>query len=215
MDNLEVYNQFAAVPDNAKKAITGGRLKGMTDINPMWRIKTLTERYGPCGIGWKYVITDQRIIEGAGGVMCAFLNIDLFVKENGAWSEAIAGTGGSQLVSKENGGMYTNDECFKMALTDAISVACKALGMGAEVYWQADETKYEHKEDDMEDLSKHSLKKCRQRLAELITHKIDVENIPLNVIADRVGMDEETLKSKLAVYNELARLEKAIWEIQK
>ena len=29
-----------------------------------------------------------------------------------------------------------------MALTDAMSVACKALGVAADVYWQADKTKY-------------------------------------------------------------------------
>ena len=31
----------------------------MTDINPVWRMKTLTEQYGPCGIGWYYEITDR------------------------------------------------------------------------------------------------------------------------------------------------------------
>ena len=30
-----------------------------------------------------------------------------------------------------------------MALTDAISVACKALGVGANIYWDSDRTKYE------------------------------------------------------------------------
>ncbi|HCC35130.1 MAG TPA: hypothetical protein DEQ02_05645 [Ruminococcaceae bacterium] len=35
-----------------------------------------------------------------------------------------------------------SDECFKMALTDAISVSCKALGFGADVYWDKDRTKY-------------------------------------------------------------------------
>ena len=150
MNNMEVYARFAAVPDNAKKSISAGRLKGMTDINPMWRIKMLTERYGPCGTGWKYKIIDKQIIAGAGGVVCAFMDIDLFVKENGEWSEAIQGTGGSQIVSKENKGLYTNDECFKMALTDAISVACKALGMGADVYWQSGRTKYDLASDDKE-----------------------------------------------------------------
>ena len=38
--------------------------------------------------------------------------------------------------------MYTSDECYKMALTDAISVACRALGVGADVYWEADRSKY-------------------------------------------------------------------------
>ena len=143
MDNLNIYNSVANVPDNAKKTIQAGRIKGMTDINPMWRIKTLTEQFGVVGYGWKYVITDKRIIEGADGVVCAFVDIDLFVKIDGEWSEAIQGTGGSQLVSVERNGKYTNDECFKMALTDAISVACKSLGIGANVYWAGGGSKYD------------------------------------------------------------------------
>ena len=142
MSTLALYNKLAPVPKEAQKDIKAGRLKGMTDINPMWRIKKLTEEFGPCGIGWKYTITDKRILEGANGVVCAFVDIDLFVKVDGQWSDAIAGTGGSTFVAKENAGLYTSDECFKMALTDAISVACKALGMGADVYWQEGRSKY-------------------------------------------------------------------------
>lgn len=47
MDNLAIYNKVRQVPDEAKKRITGGRLNGMTDINPMWRIKAMTELFGP------------------------------------------------------------------------------------------------------------------------------------------------------------------------
>lgn len=146
--NLETYNAFAEVPANAKKTITAGRLKGMTDINPMWRIQKLTERYGPCGVGWYYDITDKQVVQGADGVICVFLDIKLYVKENGDWSKGIPGTGGSTFVAKEKGGLYTSDECFKMALTDAISVSCKALGMGANVYWEAGRTKYDLAKDD-------------------------------------------------------------------
>lgn len=143
MENLAIYNAVRSVPDSAKKQIGAGRLKGKTDINPMWRLKTLTEQFGPCGIGWKYVITDKRLEQGANGEVAAFLDIDLFVKVDGAWSDAIPGTGGSAFVAKEKNGPYTSDECFKMALTDAISVACKALGFGADVYWDADRSKYD------------------------------------------------------------------------
>lgn len=143
MENLAIYNAVRSVPDSAKRQIGAGRLKGKTDINPMWRLKTLTEQFGPCGIGWKYVITDKRLEEGANGEVAAFLDIDLFVKVDGAWSDAIPGTGGSAFVAKEKNGPYTSDECFKMALTDAISVACKALGFGADVYWEADRSKYD------------------------------------------------------------------------
>lgn len=143
MENLAIYNAVRSVPDSAKRQIGAGRLKGKTDINPMWRLKTLTEQFGPCGIGWKYVITDKRLEQGANGEVAAFLDIDLFVKVDGAWSDAIPGTGGSAFVANEKNGPYTSDECFKMALTDAISVACKALGFGADVYWEADRSKYD------------------------------------------------------------------------
>lgn len=142
MDNLAIYNAVRKVPESAKRSILAGRLKGKTDINPMWRIKALTDQFGPCGIGWKYAITDKRLENGANGEISAFLDIDLFVKVGGEWSDAIPGTGGSAFVAKEKAGLYTSDECFKMALTDAISVACKALGFGADVYWDADRSKY-------------------------------------------------------------------------
>ncbi|NFF68924.1 hypothetical protein FDF18_02635 [Clostridium sporogenes] len=142
MEGLELYNKVREVPEKAKKSITAGRLKGMTDINPMWRIKKLTEEFGPCGIGWTYEITKQWIEEGSENQRIAFTNINLYIKYNSEWSKAIPGTGGSSFIAKERSGMYTSDECFKMSLTDAISVASKALGVGADVYFEKDKTKY-------------------------------------------------------------------------
>ena len=52
-ENMDLYNKFRSVPEEAKKEIGAGRLKGKTDINPMWRIRVLTEAFGPCGYGWK------------------------------------------------------------------------------------------------------------------------------------------------------------------
>lgn len=144
MENLKIYEQVRSVPTEAKKNIGGGRLKGMTDINPMWRIKKLTEVFGVCGIGWKYEIVDKWIETAMSkDEITANVIINLYIKgENGEWSEPIPGIGGSMLVASETKGLYVNDECYKMALTDAISVACKALGMGADVYWEKDTTKY-------------------------------------------------------------------------
>lgn len=134
-ENLKIYNQLRTVPDEAQKKITGGRLNGMTDIKPMWRIEKLTEVFGMCGFGWKAPIKNKEIIEGANGEKIAIVDIDLYVKVNGEWSEPIEGTGGSSFIANETKGLYTSDECFKMAYTDALSVACKSLGMGADVYW--------------------------------------------------------------------------------
>jgi hypothetical protein len=140
---LTIWNQVRSVPTEAQKKITGGRLNGKTDINPVWRLKTLTQTFGPCGIGWKYEIADKRLESGTAGEIAAFVDINLYIKHSGEWSDAIPGVGGSMFVAKETKGLYTSDECYKMALTDAISVACKALGIAADVYWEADKSKYD------------------------------------------------------------------------
>lgn len=143
MDNLNYYNKLKVVPQQALRQIQSGRLRGKSDINPMWRIKAMTEQFGVCGIGWKYVITKQWT-ETFGSEVKAYCNIDLFIKVNGEWSDAIQGTGGSSEVTMESKGAYVSDECYKMALTDALSVAMKALGVAADVYFEAGKNIIDH-----------------------------------------------------------------------
>ena len=142
MNNLEVYGRYRAVPKEAQKEIKGGRMSGKTDINPMWRLKSLTEQFGPCGIGWYYVPV-KKWLETSGDEIAAFVDIELFIKVDGEWSKPISGTGGSMLAAKEKNGIFVSDECYKMATTDAISVACKQLGFGADIYWEKDSSKYD------------------------------------------------------------------------
>lgn len=183
MDNMKFYNQFRNVPDTAKKPIAAGRLKGMTDINPMWRIKVLTEQFGPCGIGWYYKVTNQWIEDGSENQKVAFTNIELYIKVNGEWSMPIVGTGGSSFINKERNGLYTSDECFKMSLTDAISIACKALGIAADVYYQKDRTKY--------DLSNNS--DVLPKNPDMVTTQMLID------IAAKKGYTEDQLKKKYKV----------------
>lgn len=147
MGNLDLYNAVKAVPDSAKREIRGGRMNGKTDINPMWRIKKLTEQFGACGIGWYYNTTRQWT-EICGDEIAAFVNIELFIRVDGEWSKPIFGNGGSMFAEKESKGVHVSDECFKMATTDAISVACKQLGIGADVYWDKDKTKYDNQSNE-------------------------------------------------------------------
>ena len=101
MGNMDIYNAVSAVPDSAQKRITGGRLNGMTDINPMWRIRELTELFGPCGIGWKYKIVREWLETASTGEVGAFVDIELQYKitPDADWSEPIPGTGGSKFVA--------------------------------------------------------------------------------------------------------------------
>lgn len=149
MDNLYIYNLGREVPETAKKKITGGRLNGKTDINPVWRIKKLTELFGPCGIGWYYKSVKEWL-ETYENSIAAFVKIELYIKVNNEWSMPIQGTGGSMFVELQKDGPYVSDECYKMATTDAISVACKQLGIGADVYWEKDSSKYDKQDDSKE-----------------------------------------------------------------
>lgn len=143
MENMNIYEKVRKVPQEAQKQIFGGRMNGKTDINPMWRIKTLTENFGMCGIGWKAPVKRFWLENGGNNEVAAFCEIELFVKVDGEWSEGITGIGGSSFVANESKGLYTSDECYKMAYTDAISVSCKMLGFGADIYWDKDSTKYD------------------------------------------------------------------------
>lgn len=156
-DNLKIYNAVREVPKEAQRPIQGGRLRGKTDINPMWRIKVLTEQFGPCGIGWYAEILSNWLEPASTGEVSAHIKIALRVKVDGEWSQPIMGIGGSMYVANEKSGANVSDECFKMAYTDAISVACKMLGIGANVYWDSDRSKYNQNADDEPSLDTNSI----------------------------------------------------------
>ena len=144
MDNLEIYNKVKNVPPEAKKSIAAGRLKGMTDINPMWRIKTLTEVFGVAGVGWYSEITHTQIDEGSSGEKMVSVFVNVYVKQGNEWSKPVPGVGGAMLIAKESAGLRLDDEAYKKAYTDALSVAFKAFGVGASVYFEKDpDGKYE------------------------------------------------------------------------
>lgn len=193
MNNLELYDKFRKVPETAKKNISGGRLKGMTDINPMWRIKTLTEEFGVCGFGWYYEITDKWIETSmAKDEITANVKINLYVKRDNEWSKPIVGIGGSMLVANERNGLYVNDECYKMALTDAISVACKSLGIGADVYWNKDNTKYNDGKKDQAVAPKEKSLTYREKL--IIYAK--EAGIPFAELAKDYGLNGQTTEER-------------------
>jgi DNA-directed RNA polymerase subunit RPC12/RpoP len=137
-ENLRFYEAGRNVPQEAQKQFNNGRFSG-TDINPMWRIKKLTELFGPAGLGWYYEVISERS-ETVGDTVMAIVDLNLYIKDpdSGEWSRPIFGTGGNVLLAKGR----ASDEGYKMALTDALSVACKALGIGADIYYSKDKTKY-------------------------------------------------------------------------
>ena len=137
MENMEIWNKVKQPPKEALKQITGVRgMSGMTDIKPQWRYQIMTEVFGPCGTGWKFDIVRLWSEDGADGVKFAFAQINLYClnPENNSWHDPIPGIGGNVLVRKETNGLYSSDEGYKMAITDALSTATKMLGVAADIY---------------------------------------------------------------------------------
>lgn len=151
-DNMAIFAALGTTPAEVQRTIPAGKLKGFTDINPMWRIKRLTEVFGPCGFGWYVENVRTWTKEGAGELAC-FVQVSLRVKVGGEWSMPIIGIGGNKVVNVNRNGAELNDEAYKSAYTDAISIACKNLGMCSDIYLNSkvkakdNRTKYDEQAD--------------------------------------------------------------------
>ena len=196
--NMRFYGLVQNTPIEATKQIGAGRLKGYTDINPMWRIKKLTEVFGPAGFGWwtqneKYTLSPA---EGTNEVAC-FCEIELVVvdPETKQVSHPIKGIGGNKFIASERNGLYCNDEAYKMAYTDALSIACKSLGFSHDIYFSKDRTKYSLAEDVAE------AKTAKQ------TKQSDDEMLPLNEVINELTVKFNAITSTMddAKKNELAK----------
>lgn len=156
MENLTIWNQVKQPPSNFLKRIEFGYLKGKSDINPQWRLMAMTQAFGPVGHGWTYRITQKWTETAPCGTVMAFAEVAVKTKLDGEWGEEFYGIGGSQIVEIAKDKLKANDEGFKMAVTDALGVAFKAVGMAADVYFgNYDGSKYAKTTDEAyEDPSK-------------------------------------------------------------
>ena len=134
LDAMEIYNKLSHPPENMLRKITGGKLSGKTDINPQWRYKAMNETFGLVGIGWKYEVMRLWTEAGADGEVLSFAQVAIYIKTGDTWSDPIIGVGGSKLVQFEKGQLVSNDEGFKMAITDAFSTSLKMIGVAAAIY---------------------------------------------------------------------------------
>mgnify|MGYP003504322063 FL=1 len=212
-NNLSIYERVRSVPTEAKKAIEAGRLKGKSDINPMWRIKKLTEVFGPVGFGWYTEVVKTWTEVDENSDVAVFVDINLFVKKDGEWSKPIYGNGGNKLISHErkyeNGQPvytpYLDDDAYKKAYTDAISVAAKALGVGADVYYEKDVTKYDTAQSQSEPVQAQvagtpvpevkptlspNVKTWKQAIAFTASQKDSIENLSARLKAKYTITDE-------------------------
>lgn len=199
--NLWLYNKYREVPKNAQKAFKAGSFSG-TDINTMWRIKTLTEEFGVCGFGWYTELIRQWSEQGANDELMCFVEIKLYIKIDNEWSKGFSAIGGSKIIQYFSNKKYlaSNDEGYKMAYTDALGVACKYLGFGADVYWENDKTKYTKAEDTEPLMTQTQLNAFKDLEIDprkvAIYYKTTVEKLTEKQAQDAINKKQKWLKEK-------------------
>lgn len=148
--NSDTWNFLGKTDPNYTKPITGKRFGG-TAINPTYCYQKMTERFGPCGIGWKFEVTKRTVHEAPESQLMLFVDVALYISlgyKNGmpaemAWSDAIPGVGGNMIFDKQAKGLFLDDEAYKKATTDALTNAMKFLGMSADIHTGLyDDSKY-------------------------------------------------------------------------
>lgn len=122
LQNLKLWNELKPVTkEHTKNYKRAGGFSG-TMIDAQWRLRRMTELFGPVGQGWGYDI-DERWSEAG----CAFVQVCVWYKLDGKVVRTGPQIGGTDMGRAA-------DEAYKASITDAIGKCCAQLGLGSDIY---------------------------------------------------------------------------------
>ena len=139
--NLRFWDQLKRTDPKATKPFTrSGGFRG-TQIDPTWRLRMMTETFGPIGQGWGYEQLEWTVVEGM-----AFVCVRVWYRDPETGEQHWTGPqwGGTELVRRRRDGPgEPNDEAFKMSITDALGKCLLQIGVAADVHLGLfDDSKY-------------------------------------------------------------------------
>ncbi|MHB9879136.1 hypothetical protein ACSMXM_05680 [Pacificimonas sp. ICDLI1SI03] len=136
--NLDLWNHVRKVDPKHTKEISGKGYKG-TSTNFTYLAQLATEQFGPCGIGWGWVITGERIERLTDTILLHIANVTVWYEYDGKRGE-VPHIGQTFLVSK-NG--HADEDAPKKSVTDAITKALACMGFAADIHMgRYDDNKY-------------------------------------------------------------------------
>lgn len=141
-DNMSLWDRLQYTEQSATKKVTGGKIPGALDINPTWRMKRMTEMFGPMGKGWGWELNEKWIDE-IEGKKFAYVMLTVWWSEDGGKTRYLVGphVGGTSMS-------MAKDEAWKQSITDAFGKCASGLGVAADIYegkW--DDSKYQNVQD--------------------------------------------------------------------
>lgn len=146
MSNTALWDDLKRVPpEHLKNFKRAGGFTGSA-IKPMWSFHKMTEKFGPCGVGWGVGAPVFQVVTGPEGEVLVYCTAAVW---HGSPEHVVYGVGGDKAVGKNKYGLASDDEAFKKAFTDAITNALKMIGVGADVHMGLfDGSKYVDEEAD-------------------------------------------------------------------
>lgn len=131
-DNLRIWSRLSKTdPAHTKGFKRAGGFSG-TAIKPIWITQRLTEQFGPCGVGWGFERPEFQLVT-VGNETLVYCTVTAWFMDGGK-QHFIYGVGGDKVAAARQSGVFTDDEAFKKAFTDALGNAFKFIGVAADVH---------------------------------------------------------------------------------
>lgn len=137
--NLAMWNRLMPTNPKYTKAFDRGGFKG-TATNGTYIVQRLTEEFGPCGIGWFFVLEEERVREGhtlKNGDKCQLHVVRghiRYTRDGNQFYDTSPQFGQTMLVGENKYGTFTDEEAPKKSITDCISKCAVLLGIAADVH---------------------------------------------------------------------------------
>ncbi len=144
---MAMWDRLMPTDPKYTKAFDRGGFKG-TATNATYIVRKLTEEFGPCGAGWRFVLDDEQIIDGhtlhenGDKAKLHVVRGHLEYRQTGMnaiavddpWFATSPQFGQTMLVGRNKNGLFTDEEAPKKSITDCISKCAVLLGIAADVH---------------------------------------------------------------------------------
>lgn len=142
---MDLWRRVCVTDPAAVKPITGKQYNGNSP-KPYWIVERLTAEFGPCGIGWGFLILSERFERFGEGKSAESLHIAVvrfWYEMNGKRGELeqVGQTRASYTTSKDK--FLVDEDAPKKSVTDALVKCASYLGFAGDIFsgrW--DDSKY-------------------------------------------------------------------------
>lgn len=140
--NTELWNRVCVTDPAAVKPITGKQYSGNSP-KPYWIVQRLTEEFGPCGLGWGYIVLNERMERMTETDILHIAVVRFWYVLDGKRGEVeqIGQTKAAYKTSK--GSILVDEDAPKKSVTDALVKCASYIGFAGDIFsgrW--DDSKY-------------------------------------------------------------------------